>query len=118
MEAIRQATKDGIEKNLDNYEQMKKVAYAYTNKRECSIQVFVYHVFSGQWLRKTFPGAVFTNSNPPEKKYSLFLSKKQVLEMPEESTNCFVRMKNHKENFEKKPSLRLINPAKNKIRHI
>ena len=68
MEAIRQATKDGIEKNLDNYEQMKKVAYAYTNKRECSIQVFVYHVFSGQWLRKTFPGAVFTNSNPPEKK--------------------------------------------------
>ena len=42
-----QAVKDAFEKNLDNYEQMKSVAYACTNKTECSIQEWVYHTLSG-----------------------------------------------------------------------
>ena len=43
--AMSKAVKDVFEKNLDNYEQIKSVAYAYTNKIECSIQEFVYHIF-------------------------------------------------------------------------
>ena len=33
-------------------------------------------------------------------------------------SNCFVTMKDHKENFEIKPSVRLINPAKNEFKRI
>ena len=51
-QAMSQAVKDAFEKDLDNYEQMKSVAYAYTNKRECSVKECVYHSLSCQWLRK------------------------------------------------------------------
>ena len=44
--------KDTFKKFLDNYEQMKSVAYTYPNKRECSIQECVYYILSGDWLRK------------------------------------------------------------------
>ena len=43
---MSQAVKDPFEKNLDNSEQMKTVAYAY--KRECSIQECAYHITDGQ----------------------------------------------------------------------
>ena len=33
-------------------------------------------------------------------------------------SNCLITMKEHKENFENKPSLKLINPAKNEIADI
>ena len=35
-----------------------------------------------------------------------------------DDSNCFITMKDHKKNFENKPSLRLINPAKNQIERI
>ena len=74
-QAMSQVVKDAFEKNLDNYEQIKSFAYVYTNKRECSIQECVYHILSGQWLKETFPGVVFANSNLPEKRYKYFLAK-------------------------------------------
>ena len=40
--------KDSFERKLDNYEQMKSLAYAYI--RKCSVQKCVYHIFPGQWL--------------------------------------------------------------------
>ena len=63
---------------------MKSVAYAYTNKTECNIQEFVYHILSGQWLRKIFLGVVFANSIIPEKRYRIFISKKQISELPQD----------------------------------
>ena len=36
--ATKQAVRDAFEKEWDNYEQIKSVANAYINKRECSIQ--------------------------------------------------------------------------------
>ena len=37
-QAMSQAVEDAFEKNLDNYEQIKSVAYACTNEdRECRI---------------------------------------------------------------------------------
>ena len=68
-QAMSQAVKEAFEHNLDNYQQMKSVAHSYVNKRECSIQECVYHILPGQWLRKTFPGVIFANSNVPEKRY-------------------------------------------------
>ena len=35
--AMKQAVRDVCQKELNNYEQMKLVANAYINKRECSI---------------------------------------------------------------------------------
>ena len=44
---MKQAVRDAFEKVLNNYEQMKSVASAYINKRECSIQECVY-ILPGQ----------------------------------------------------------------------
>ena len=46
--AMKQAVRNTFEKELNNYEQMKSVANAYINKRECSIQEYVYHILPGQ----------------------------------------------------------------------
>ena len=68
---------------------MIPVAYAYINKRECSVQERVYYILSGQWLRKTFSGVVFVNSNLPEKRNKIFLIEDQISELSQESTSMF-----------------------------
>ena len=87
--AMKQAVRDAFEKELNNYEQMKSVANAYINKRECSIQECVYHILPGQWLRKTFPGVIFANSNIPEKRFQLCLAEHKISELPEDSKKTF-----------------------------
>ena len=76
--AMKQAVQDAFKKELHNYEQMESVANAYTNKRECSIQECVYHILPGQWLRKTFPGVIFSNSNVPEKYCRVCLNENKI----------------------------------------
>ena len=66
--AIQEAFKDAFTKNLDNYNQMKE---------------FVYHTLPGGWLRKTFPGVIFDNSNIPEKHSRVFLKEEEISELPE-----------------------------------
>lgn len=68
---------------------MIPVAYAYINKRECSVQECVYYILSGQWLRKTFSGVVFVNSNLPGKRNKIFLIEDQISELSQESTSMF-----------------------------
>ena len=75
---MKQAAQDVFEKELDNYEQMKSVANAYINKNECSIQECVYHILPGQWLRKTFPGVIFSNSNVSEKRCRVCLNENKI----------------------------------------
>ena len=41
---MTQAVRDAFEKELHNNEQMKSVANVYLNKREFSVQEFVYHI--------------------------------------------------------------------------
>ena len=89
--AMTQAVRDAFEKELDNHEQMKSVANVYLNKRECSVQECVYHILPGQWLRKTFPGVIFANSNIPEKRFRIFLSENKISDLPEDSKNLFNR---------------------------
>ena len=76
---MKQAVRDTFEKELDNYEQMKSVANANINTREHSIKECVYHILPWQWLRKTFPGAIFANSNVPEKRFRVALLKMKSL---------------------------------------
>ena len=88
-QAMSQALKESLEDKLDNYQQMKSVAQTYLNKRECSIQECVYQVLSGQWLRKTFPGVIFANSNISEKRYRICLEEKDVSQLPLDSRDIF-----------------------------
>ena len=75
----KQAVHDAFEKELDNYEQMKSVVNACINTRERSIQECIYHILPGQWLKKTFPGVIFVNSNVPEKRFRVALLKMKFL---------------------------------------
>ena len=70
---------------------MKSISKAYSTKRECSIQEAVYHVMPELWLRKTFPGVIFANSNLPEDRYRICRNEDQIKEMPEDSTDIFKR---------------------------
>ena len=88
---MKQTVRHAFEKELNNYEQMKSAANAYINKRECSIQECVYHILPGQWLRKTFPGVIFANSNIPEKRFRLCLAEHEISELPEDSKKIFKR---------------------------
>ena len=87
--AIKQAVQDAFEKELDNHEQIKSVANAYINKREWSIQEYVYQILPGQWLRKTFPGVVFAYSNVLEKRFRVCLNEDEISELPEHSNKIF-----------------------------
>ena len=53
-QAMKKAVDEAFDYNLENFLQMKSVANAYTQRRECSVQECVYHILSGQWLRKSF----------------------------------------------------------------
>ena len=77
--------------NLNVFEQMKAISKAYSTKRECSIQEAVYHVMPELWLRKTFPGVIFSNSNLPEDRYRICHNEDKLKEMPEDSTDVFKR---------------------------
>ena len=80
--AMKQAAEDAFEKELDRYEQIKSVANAYINKRESSIQEWVYHILPGQWLRKTFPGVIFANSNVPQNHFRVCFKEDEIFQLP------------------------------------
>ena len=89
--AIQEAFKDAFSKNLDNYNQMKSIAHEYTNNRDCSVQECVYHFLPGQWLRKTFPGVVFHNSNISENHSRICLKEEEISELPENSLDILTK---------------------------
>ena len=82
---MKQAVEDAFEKKLNNYNQMKLIACSYINRRECRVQEYVYDVLSGQWVRKTFPGVVFANSNVLGKRFRIRLREAEISDLPEES---------------------------------
>ena len=90
-EAMKQAAKEAFNSNKNNIEQMRSIARAYANKRECSVQEAVYILMPELWLRKTFPGVIFANSNLPENRFRICRSKEEIDELPEDSTDIFKR---------------------------
>ena len=90
-EAMKQAAKEAFNSNKTNIERMRSIARAYANKRECSFQEAVYILMPELWLRKTFPCVLFANNNLPEKRFRICRSKKEIDELPEDSTDIFKR---------------------------
>ena len=90
-QAMKQAAKEAASANKDKFDVMKSIARAYATRRECSVQEAVYHVMPELWLRKTFPGVVFANSNLPENRYRMFRSEEEINELPDDSTDIYKR---------------------------
>ena len=90
-EAMKQAEKEALNTNKTNIEQMRSISRAYQTNRECSVQEAVYLVMPELWLRKSFPGVVFANSNLPENRYRMCRNKKEIDELPEDSCDVFKR---------------------------
>lgn len=89
--AMNQAAKEAYKNNLEIYDKMKSIVNADVTKREVSVQEAVYLVMPELWLRKVFPGVSLANSNTPAKRFRVCLSKKEISELPEDSTAIFKR---------------------------
>ena len=89
-EAMQQAAKEASKLNINAFEQMKSISKAYSTKRQCSVQEAVYHVMPELWLRKTFPGMIFANSNLIEHRYRVCRNEAELLAMPDDSTDMFI----------------------------
>ena len=85
-EAMKQAAM-----NINAFEQMRAISKTCAYKREFSVQEAVHHVIPELWLRETFPGVIFANSNLPEHRYRICSSEEELLEMPDDSTYVFKR---------------------------
>ena len=88
---MKQALKESLEKDAGSYKQMKSAAHAYSSKRECSLQETVYQVMPELWLKKVFPGVLYANSNIPEKRVKMMLSKKEISQLPKDCTDTYKR---------------------------
>ena len=67
------------------------MAHAYASKKECSLQEAVYQIMPVLCLKEVFPGLLYVNSNIPEKLVRMILSKKEIAELPEYSTDIYTR---------------------------
>ena len=70
---------------------MQAIAHAYTSNQECSVQV-VYHCLSELWLRKVFPGVIYTNTNLSQKRFKILWSKEEISCLPNESEDVLKKM--------------------------
>ena len=87
--AMKQALDEARNSNSDKFQQMFKIAKAYSSNRECSVQEAVYHVMPELWLRKTFPRVIFANSNLPETRFRICKTEEQLSELPDDSSDIF-----------------------------
>ena len=68
---------------------MESVGHVYSSKGECSLQEAVYQVMPKLWHRKVFSGVLYANSNTPEKCVRMILSKNDISELPNDSTDIY-----------------------------
>ena len=84
---------------------MKLIAQAYDSKRECILQGAVYQIMAELWLHKVFPAVLFANTNLPENRYRVCVSKKETKQLPESSTDIFKT--NILDRYKDRPSIQL-----------
>ena len=67
------------------------MANPYLSKRECALQEAAYHIKPELRLRKVFPAVVNVNSNLPEKRVTMLLTKNELTKLSEDSTDIYKR---------------------------
>ena len=88
-QAMKQAAKEAFENNMHHQDAMETIAKAYLSNQECSVQESVYHILPELKLRRIFPAVYFVNTNLPEERVRVLLSKKKLSELPDNSSNIF-----------------------------
>ena len=88
-QAMKQAAKAAFENDMHHQDTMKTIAKAYLSNRECSIQEAVYHILLELKLRRIFPAVYFLSTNRPEGRVRVSLSKKELSELLDDSSNIF-----------------------------
>ena len=66
---MKQAAKEAGMSGKTELGKMRTIAKVYSKKSECSVQEAVYLLVPELWLRKTFPKAIFLNSNVLNSKF-------------------------------------------------
>ena len=105
--AMKEALAQCKELDKDKFETMQKVAQAYSDNRECSVQEAVYQLMSELWLRKGYPQVSFVNTNLPEDCFHMFKSEEELAELPEDSEDVF--KKNILDRYIDRPHRRFLN---------
>ena len=77
LHSMKQAEKEAHENKMHHHGTMKKIAKAYLNSRECSVQEAVYHILPELKLRRIFPTVCFVNRHLPEERVQVLLSEKK-----------------------------------------
>ena len=93
---MKQAAKEAFENNMHNQDTMKTIAKACLSNWEYSVQEVVYYILPELKLRRIFPAVYFVNTNLPEETVWVLLSKKELSELPDDSSNIF-----KKSNFDR-----------------
>ena len=88
-EAIRTASLEAKKSNLSLKNTLKKIGAAFLSTREVSSQECVYRCLPELWLRKTFPGTIFINTDLPEKRIRTRKSQQQLSELGDDSTEIY-----------------------------
>ena len=88
-EAMKMAEKEVRNMKLGQREAMYKIASAFANSRQLSVQEAVYHCLPELWLRKCFPKVLFVNSNLPVDRIRIFKSEIEMTELEPDSTDVF-----------------------------
>ena len=88
-QAMKQTAKEAFENNIHHQDTMKTINKAYLSNRECSVQEAVYHILPELKLRRIFPTVYFVSTNLPEERVRVLLSKKELSEIPDDSSNIF-----------------------------
>ena len=81
---------------MHNQDTMKTIAKACLSNWEYSVQEVVYYILPELKLRRIFPAVYFVNTNLPEETVWVLLSKKELSELPDDSSNIF-----KKSNFDR-----------------
>ncbi|XP_066911767.1 uncharacterized protein [Clytia hemisphaerica] len=87
--AMKEALAECKELEKDKFETMQKLAQAYSDNRECSVQEAVYQLMPELWLRKGYPQVMFVNTHLPEERFHMFKSEEELVELPEDSEDVF-----------------------------
>ena len=103
--AMNLAVKEAWESNSNNYDQMKLIARAYASKKGCSVQGAVYRIMPELCLLKVFLAVLFANTNLPENRYRVCVSKKETKQLPESSKDIFKT--NILDRYKDRPSIQL-----------
>ena len=88
-EALRKATKEVVHQNLSTRNALRKIGATFLSSREVSVQECVFRCLPEFWLRKTFPGVIFINTDIPENRVRMVKSSKDLQLLDETSTEIF-----------------------------